>query len=136
MNEQSCAVCHRDIDPLGFALESFDPVGRWREHYPIFGEDADGKTTKREGQVVQSAGVLPNGTELTDVRDLKQWIADNPEIFANCLAQKLLTYATGRKLNFRERKIVAEIVKDQTKNNLRFRELVQALVQSEVFRAK
>ncbi len=136
MNEQSCAVCHRDIDPLGFALESFDPVGRWREHYPIFGEDADGKTTKREGQVVQSAGVLPNGTELTDVRDLKQWIADNPEIFANCLAQKLLTYATGRKLNFRERKIVAEIVKDQTKNNLRFRELVQALVQSEVFRTK
>lgn len=135
MADESCAVCHRSIDALGFALESFDPLGQWRDHYPVFSE-VDGKTTKEDGLKVDTTGVLPDGTQIKDVRDLKRWFSDNPEVFARCLSEKLLTYATGRKMSYRERDVIAKIVADQRKNELRFQELFYALVDSEIFRAK
>ncbi|MCR9201956.1 MAG: DUF1588 domain-containing protein [Planctomycetaceae bacterium] len=127
MSEPSCAMCHREIDPLGFALENFDPVGRWRTTYPNF------RSNTATTQPVDATGVLPDGTPIHDVTDLKRWLADHPEHFVRCLSEKLLTYATGRSLSYRERALVAEIVHRQQPNNYRFRDLVVALVTSEIF---
>lgn len=135
MNETSCAVCHREIDPLGFVLENFDPVGRWRKHYPDFRREPVTKQ-QPQGQVVDSSGVLPDGTQLTSVVDLKQWLVKHPELFARCLSEKLMTYATGRRMNYKERQVIADIVSDQMQHNLRFQDLLMALVDSQIFRKK
>lgn len=137
MAEQNCAVCHKEIDPLGFVFENYDPVGRWRDHYPVYVEDPKTeKSTTTDGAAIDATGVLPNGVPLKDVTDLKRWLAANPQPFARCLSEKLLTYATGRTLNYRERRIVADIVEQQMANDLRFRDLLLALIDSPVFRAR
>jgi hypothetical protein len=135
MDSQSCAVCHREIDPLGFVLENFDPIGRWRDHYPRY-LDNDGKSERVDGPEIDPSGTLPTGESLADIRDLKRWLMDNPEPFARCVSEKLLTYATGRRLNYRERTIIAEIVETQAENEYRFRDLLLALINSEIFRTK
>jgi hypothetical protein len=136
MSDGSCAQCHREIDPIGFALENYDPIGRWRSHYPRYTE-LDGNVVSEDGQKVDATGILPDGTQVRDIGDLKRWLADHPEVFARCLSNKLLTYATGRKLNFRETKLIEEIVDQEIeKNDLRFRDLLLALIDSEIFRTK
>ena len=136
MAEQSCAACHREIDPLGFALENFDPIGRWRETYPIY-TDQDGRSKTTEGTPIDATGTLPTGEHLRGVADLKQYLADHPTRFAGCLSEKLLTYATGRSLNYRERRLIADIVDDAaSRNDLKLADLVVELVDSEVFRTK
>lgn len=134
--EQSCAICHREIDPVGFALENFDPIGRWRDHYPVYEDHEDGTSITRKGAKVDATGRLPDGTEITDVTDLKRWLTKHPELFARCLSEKLLSYATGRSLSYRERSIVAKIVEDQAVGGLGFEDLLLALIDSQVFRAK
>ena len=73
-SEESCAVCHREIDPLGFVLENFDPIGRWREHYPVYtsGTESEERRSASGGKIeVDSSGVLPDGTQLHDVHRFK-----------------------------------------------------------------
>lgn len=135
MAEESCAACHREIDPLGFVLENFDPIGRWRENYPK-SIDQDGSSKLVAGAAVDATGMLPGGQKLSDVTDLKRWLAEHPEPFVRCLGEKLLTYATGRKLNYRERSMVADIVTSAQANDYRFADLIVELVDSEVFRTK
>ncbi|MFT7632656.1 MAG: hypothetical protein ACI87E_003710 [Mariniblastus sp.] len=137
MASQNCAVCHREIDPLGFVLENYDPIGRWRTNYPKFIEDEEGGKSKLvHGLAIDTSGTLPCGTKLNDVTDLKTFLSKNPEPFARCISEKLMTYATGRKLNYRERALIAEIVSEQARHDLRFRDLLLALVNSEIFRTK
>ncbi|QDT63619.1 DUF1588 domain-containing protein [Calycomorphotria hydatis] len=122
--EQSCAVCHRQIDPLGFMLENFDPVGRWREKWP--GTEAE----------IDPSGVLPDGTQMQDVQDFKKWLLENIDQFSQCLSEKLMTYATGRVPNYAERAEIARIVKENHQQGNRFRDLLLALINSETFRTK
>ena len=146
--DASCASCHDKIDPLGMVLENFDPVGRWRDHYPIFiqpkdGEEAlkaqfyanTGKGTKA-GPQVDSVGVLPDGTRLDDVTDLKRYLKSNIHIFARCVARKLLVYATGRPMNFGDERVIDQLVHDVQQQGNGFRDLIVAIVQSESFGAK
>jgi hypothetical protein len=118
--DPSCAGCHAKIDPLGFALESFDPIGRWRETYP-------------SGQAVDSRAVLPDGSILKDVTDLKRHLVADIDGFAECLAEKLLTYATGREMSYGDRLVIQRIVRDLRKSEGGFRDLIVALVASEAF---
>ena len=122
--EISCAGCHRKIDPVGFVLENFDPVGRWRKEWPGINQTIDASST------------LPDGTAINDVVDFKAWLVKNIDQFSRCLAEKLMTYATGRVPNYSERKEIATIVatNHQTKNG--FRDLLLALVGSDTFRTK
>ena len=135
MASESCAACHKSIDPLGFVLENFDPIGRWREHYPRYLEQ-NGKTSRTDGLEIDSTGMLPDGQELADIQDLKRWLKRNPEPFVRCISEKLLAYATGRQMSYRERKIIADIVRSQAANEYRFRDLLLTLVQSDIFRTK
>ena len=120
---ESCATCHRSIDPVGFVLENYDPVGRWRTKWP-------------KGAKIDPTGVLPDGTPIKDVVALKKWLANDIDPFAECLAEKLMIYATGRVPNYREKKVIAEVVRKNHANGNGFQSLVIALIRSEVFRSK
>ena len=133
--DASCASCHRKIDPLGFALENFDPVGRWRSHYPLYEKRGD-KTITLKGQPVDAIGQLPNGTHLEDVRDLKRYLVENIDIFSHCLTEKLMVYATGRTPSYGDRKVIDNIVAQAKDRGNGFQDLVVALVASGAFRAK
>jgi len=133
--DASCARCHQKIDPPGFVLENFDPVGRWRDFYPIY-EKRNDKVVTREGQPVDAISQLPDGTELKDVADLKRYLVRNVDIFSRCLTGKLLTYATGRPTSFGDRNIIDQIVSGVRQQGNGFADLIVAVVQSESFRTK
>ncbi len=132
---ESCNVCHRSIDPPGFALESFDPIGAYRESYVRW------QTTNPEmrwGKVVQGANVDPageteSGETFADVRDFKRLLLARRSDFAACLAEKLLCYATGRELGFSDRDAVANVVRQTQAGGNGLRTLIHAVVQSETF---
>ena len=136
-SEESCAGCHRKIDPLGFALENFDPVGRWRDHYPIFTVDENGQPVDKQGAAIDSTGQLPDGTPIRDIVDLKRWLVEHIDQFSGCVSEKLLTYATGRSLNYAERKDIEKIVERHHRTaDAGFRDLTLDLIDSETFRRR
>ena len=123
------------IDPPGFVLESFDPVGRLREHYPVYRRQDDEVITW-EGHPVETGVVMPDGTKFDDIRDLKRHLIQNPDIFARCLAENLLVYATGRPMNFADQKVIDEIVVGTKQRGNGFADLIVEIVLSESFAAK
>ena len=142
----SCARCHDMIDPLGMVLENFDPVGRWRDHYPVYSEPKDeplkeefykniGKGT-RSGPVVDSRGEMPDGFVMEDVTDLKRYLIERIDLFSRCLIEKLLIYGTGRSLGFGDQRVVDELVEQVKAKGNGFRDLIVTVIQSEVFRTK
>jgi Protein of unknown function (DUF1592)/Protein of unknown function (DUF1588)/Protein of unknown function (DUF1585)/Protein of unknown function (DUF1587)/Protein of unknown function (DUF1595)/Planctomycete cytochrome C len=122
-NVASCNDCHRKIDPLGFALENFDPIGRWRTKY-------DSKTR------VDSAGELPGGKQFADVVGLKEILLQQQEPFARAVTSKLLAYALGRHLEPADRPQVDAILAATAESEYRLADLVQQIAVSETFRSK
>jgi cytochrome c553 len=115
-----CASCHKRIDPLGFALENYNAIGQWR--------DRDGAAP------VEAAGTLPDGTAFHGPADLKKVILEkHKDAFVRCLAEHLLTYALGRKADFRDAPAVQEIVKAVEKDGYKFSRLVVEIVKSYPF---
>ncbi len=143
--DPSCARCHDSIDPLGMLLESFDPVGRWRERYPVYTKPPDGAEALKEeyystigegfalGPPVDAAGTLADGTRLEGAPDLKRYVLDRIDMFSRCLTEKLLVYASGRPLGFRDRRAVDAIVASTRAERNGFRDLIVAVTQSESF---
>jgi hypothetical protein len=115
----NCAGCHQKIDPLGFALENFDPVGGWRTSY--------GKTP------IDAAGELPSGEKFSDVTGLKTVLVKRQNLFAHMLSDRLLTYACGRRIGALDEPSVDKIVADLPKHNHGLRSLIEAVVTSELF---
>jgi hypothetical protein len=120
--DPACAGCHRRMDPLGFGLENFDAIGRWR--------------TLDEGHPVDSTGTLPNGQAFDGPRAMRKALLARPDVFARCLAEKLLTYALGRGLDRSDRRAVDEIVERVRIERYRFSALVLALVESDPFQGR
>ena len=116
----TCAECHRKIDPLGFALENFDAIGRWRDQY--------GK-----GMPVNPAGKLPSGEAFASAGEFKNLMAQKHDQFTRCLTQKLLTYATGREQVPTDRPAIDSILREMKKDNQGLRDLIHLIVLSEVF---
>jgi hypothetical protein len=121
--DTACAVCHQRIDPIGLALENYDPVGRWRTVWP---------GTKI---AIDPSCVLADGTAIKDPREFKAWLVRNIDRFSQCVAEKLMTYATGRVLNFTEKREIRRIVLANHAKGNGFRDLVLDLVESETFRS-
>lgn len=134
MSDDSCAGCHKKIDPIGFVFESFDPIGRWRTHYPNLSGKSKDKSNK--GLPVETDGVLPDGTILRDIRDLKTYLVNDITPFAECLSEKLLTYATGRSMNYSDRKLIGKIVDANVETEEGFKDLLLDLIDSESFRTR
>jgi len=112
-----CAVCHAKIDPVGFALENFDPIGQWR--------------TQEGNNPIDTSGTLPNGKKIAGLADLKQYVKG--EKFARNLAQKMLTYALGRGLNRGDKAAVDTIMAQLKKDDYKITSLIESIVVSDPF---
>lgn len=119
MQGTSCANCHLKMDPIGFALENFDPIGRWR--------DKDGS------QPVVNTGKLPDGTELKGVETLKQVLLQRKEMFVRNLVEHMLTYALGRDLQAYDLPTVRRITSAVAAKDYRADVLIEEVVLSYPF---
>jgi hypothetical protein len=117
----TCSSCHAVMDPLGLALENFDATGRWRER------------DRYAGAPIDASGVLPDGTPISGPDDLREALLRRPDQFAQTFTEGLLTYATGRTLEYHDMPTVRRIVRDAAAGGYRFSALVQAVVRSEQF---
>lgn len=143
-NDTSCASCHSKIDPPGFALESFDPIGGWRERYRIptgvaklpdapEENEPNAPPAYKLGLPVDATGILLTGESFNGIREFKTLIKRDPERVAQSVAEKLLTYGLGRGIGFSDRTTVQDIVERTREKNYGFRSLVQEVVASEAF---
>lgn len=126
-NDESCAACHLKIDPQGFALETFDPVGLWREKY--------GNGKKGAAQVDPS-GTTPEGENFTGIRSWKDIYVNKPDLLTEAFAKHLLTYATGAEPRFSDREAITSIVKIAREKEFGMRSIFHATLGSEVFKTK
>lgn len=139
----SCASCHARIDPPGFALESFDVIGGWREQYRTTGNGdrkdvivAGRRMPYRMGAKVDPADVLPDGSKFQNIDEFKQLLLKDKDQLARALAEKLLTYATGAAPDSMDKPEIESIVKQVREKDYGFRTLVHAIVQSKMFQMK
>jgi mono/diheme cytochrome c family protein len=120
----TCASCHAVMDPLGLALENFDATGMWRDR------------DRYAGAAIDSTGELPDGTPIKGPDDLREALLRRPDQFAQTFTEGLLTYATGRKLEYYDMPTVRRIVHAAAGTDYRFSSLVQAVVRSDQFRMR
>lgn len=119
---QSCAVCHDRMDPLGFGFENFDGIGAWRT---------------RDGQFpIDPSGTLPSGQSFQGPAELKAILKARASEFSRCLTEKMLTYALGRGLESYDKCAVDQIGAALAKNNYRFSTLVIEIVKSDPFQKR
>jgi hypothetical protein len=118
----ACATCHALIDPPGFALESFDAIGRWRDAY----SDTEKKPP------VDPSGTL-SGAEFKNVVELKRLLVERPERFARCLVEKLLVMALGRELDVADRPAIRHILAQAAPDGYRLRDIIVLCCESEIF---
>jgi hypothetical protein len=121
-SDAACASCHRLIDPVGFPLEQFDAVGRWR--------------TLDEGRPVDAAGGLPDGSECAGVAGLERALLRRPELFARTLTEKLFVFALGRAPDEADAPAVRKIVRDARAKDYSFSSLVVGLTTSVPFQMR
>jgi hypothetical protein len=120
--DPTCAGCHARIDPLGFALETFDAIGRARETY-------------RDGQPIDTSGTLHDSTELTNAGDLRRYLATNEHIFHRNLTTKLVGYALGRSELATDAQLIESVMRDIA-SGVCFSEIVVRIVTSKQFRQR
>jgi hypothetical protein len=137
----SCASCHVKIDPPGFALESFDVIGGWREHYRTTGNGkpvvVDGrKMLYREGKKVDPADVMSDGQPFKNIDEFKQLLLKEHVQIARALTERLVTYATGAPVQSADRREIEAIVGSIRERNYGLRTLVHSIVGSDLFRRK
>ncbi len=118
-----CASCHRTIDPVGFSLENFDAVGRWRE-------------LEVEDRPVDASGALPGDKEFRGIDGLEDALLRRPELFVATLTENLLTFALGRGVGFYDAPAVRKIVSEAEKDGYRFSSLILGIVKSVPFQMR
>jgi hypothetical protein len=118
----ACAHCHNLMDPVGFALENYDAVGRWRDM------EAD--------QPIDAAGSLPDGSQFIGVAGLEQQLLARPDLFARTLTEKLLTYALGRGVEPFDAPAIRRVLREARRDDYRFSALILGIVQSTPFQMR
>ena len=144
---KNCRSCHELIDPPGFAMEGFNPVGGWRERYRALGGNVKKedkldkivhgrKVRYHMGLEVDDSGTLDDGRGFAGYREFRDHLANDPDTLAKALASKLLTFATGREMGFSDRPEIERIVKKAGEKGYGIRDLMINVVTSEIFRKK
>jgi mono/diheme cytochrome c family protein len=117
-----CAGCHAQMDPIGFAFEHFDAIGRWRE--------------VESGLPIEVDSTLPDGTQVNGIDGVKGLLLDDPERFVTAVTEKLLMYALGRNVQYYDRPSVRAIVNGAADEDYTFAALIQGIVRSVPFRMR
>ncbi len=119
----NCASCHERMDPLGFALENFDAIGRWRD------ED--------EGMPIDASASFPDGTKFNGAGELQQMLAGSElQTFLRCFVEKLMTFALGRGLEYEDECVVDAVLQSAAKDDYKVQAIIVAIVESEPFRKR
>jgi len=143
-SEESCNRCHREIDPPGFALESFNPIGGFRARYRSTGK-GDRPTTKlfgravreyRMGPRVDASGTAAGGEKFAGIRDFKRLLLKKEEQIAQHVLNQLIAYATGAEIQFADREERDGILEAARRDGYGLRAMIHSVVQSEMFRNK
>lgn len=137
----SCNACHQHIDPPGFALECFNPTGKYRKRFRLSANGERIKATFNNrpvryqlGARVDSSGELADGRTFDGFRQFREYLASDPAMLARTLTVKLLTFATGREMGFSDRAEIDQIVRASASTNYRIRDLIHLCIQSDIFR--
>ncbi|HND51136.1 MAG TPA: DUF1592 domain-containing protein [Pirellulaceae bacterium] len=118
----ACAVCHDTIDPIGFGLENFDAIGRWR--------------LSEQEQPVDASGGMPDGVSFVGVDGLEKALLRRPELFVRTMVEKLLTFGLGRGVEHYDAPAVRQIVRDAKDADYRFSSLILGIVKSVPFQMR
>jgi hypothetical protein len=118
----ACAGCHSRMDPIGFAMENFDAIGRWR--------DLDA------GNPIDASGVFPGGEKFEGMAGLKAALLSHPEEFVSTITEKLMMYGIGRNVQYYDRPAIRTIIKQAARNNYTFASLVLGVVESAPFQLR
>lgn len=119
-NIQACADCHAKIDPLGYALEAYDPIGHFRSAYP-------------NGAAIDTTGEY-RGQTISSPADIRSYLVDHPDLLAHNLAHRLLTYALGRPPGFADQPALRRLQSDWKAKNYTLRELIHLIAICELLR--
>jgi hypothetical protein len=117
-----CASCHALMDPIGFAFENFDAIGRWRE--------------SEGGLPIEAASTLTDGTRVDGIDGVKGLLLDDPDRFVSAVTEKLLMYALGRNVQYYDRPLIREIVREAKARDNRFSAIVRGIVTSVPFKMR
>ena len=118
----ACASCHKLMDPVGFAFENYDAIGRWR--------------TVEKGLPIDASGTLFNGAKFDGVAELEKVLLANPELFVNRLTEKLLVFATGRGVEYYDGAAIRKIGRDVSEEDYRFSSFILGIVNSKPFQMR
>jgi hypothetical protein len=131
LSDASCASCHVKIDPPGFALENYDPSGRWRDNYMQL---SSGRRSR--GPEIDASYTMPDGREFDDIDEFRALVAAEPRKLARNVAEKLMVYGTGAPISFADREAIDDIVEQAEQEQYGFRSIVRAVVASPLFLSK
>jgi mono/diheme cytochrome c family protein len=120
--QQVCASCHKIMDPVGFSLENFDLIGKWRE--------------TDSGIPIDATGTLVDGTPVRGVADLRKAILNRSDAFVTATMERLMTYALGRPVEYSDMPAVRTIVRESGRNDYRFSAMIVGVVKSPAFQTK
>ena len=118
-----CAACHAPMDPLGFALENFDAIGKWRD-------------VSEAGTPIDATGTLPNGVQIKGPAGLRKVLVSRGDRFATTVTEKLLAYAVGRGLQYYDRPTARAIVRDAAPSDYRWSSIILGIVKSVPFQMR
>lgn len=131
--DATCAACHAAIDPPGFALEHFDVIGGWRDHYRILPADAPAGTVA-EGEAIDASGTLADGRSFASFQEFRTLVAADPRRLARGLARQLVVYATGAPVGPGDEAELEAILDRAAAQGYGVRTLVHEVVASRLFR--
>ncbi len=137
-----CASCHRVIDPPGFALESFDPIGGFRTNYRISGDESGRRRSRfapryQEGPSVDASGVTPKGDAFSGIEEYKQLLLQEElDQVARHFASTLLVFSTGAEIEFADREAVEQVLEQGRADGHPVRAMIHRVVQSDLFRSR
>jgi hypothetical protein len=116
----ACAACHVRMDPLGFAMEQFDAIGKWR--------------TTGGGIPIDSSAMFPDGTPIDGVRGVRALVSSRRDQFVETFTAKLLTYALGRLVDYRDQPAIRKIAREAAAEDHRWSAIISGIVKSAPFR--
>ncbi len=129
---ESCMACHKKIDPPGFALENYDVIGGWREHYRAINPKGKWNT----GPAVDASYHFPDGRSFNNIEGFKALALSDLDQIAGNMVRQVITYATGAEITFADRREIDRIVEGLSEENFGFRSLIHAVTQSNIFLSK